>query len=183
MKKVEVFPTPIWFKDFSDADALNIFVRLSDLILKEVKEKPTKSKSNAGDSLHTEVDFAGVIGDLEVGALLLPALIDATVRYWGIVSNKNSYNKRHHHPGGLLSGVLYLSTPPGSGNLVLVDPRYGKMMETMTGRSNDHPGSLLTMKADKGRLIVFPSWLEHEVEFTTADQPRIILSFNFNPIK
>ncbi len=58
----------------------------------------------------------------------------------------------------MLSAVYYAATPPGSGQLLFRDPR-----------SADPPlGDTFPYRPATGDLILFPSWMPHEVEASTT---------------
>jgi hypothetical protein len=78
---------------------------------------------------------------------------------------------QHYHPNSAVSGTYYVSTPKGSGDLVLSDPR--GLLPPFGGRYIHHPKA--------GEVILFPSWLRHEVAPScklTSRNPRVALSFN-----
>ena len=76
----------------------------------------------------------------------------------------------HYHPNSAISGTYYVAVPEkGSGELILSDPR--GLLPPFGGRH------IHTPKA--GEVILFPSWLRHEVSPScSAISPRIALSFN-----
>lgn len=192
MKKSLLFPSPIWMDDFTNDDQFKIVAELSEAALEEVKHKgDADRRSNRGNSLHTSPNFLGNYIDTPLYKLLTPSIVAAlgdygydvsfevSITYWSIVSYAGAYNERHHHANSLLSGAFYTSAPEGSGALVFSDPRYGKFMETRIGRvnvANFHQNHRIEPRA--GRLVLFPSYLEHHVEVSSCEQPRIIYSFN-----
>lgn len=115
-------------------------------------------------------------------ALPADATIDA-VHIWANVQRDRSWHYPHVHGGSLISGTLYVATPPGAGRLVFKDPRraHGEMIasaEDLGDRSDlgafDTDGAL-SIRA--GLLALFPPWLEHYVGATPAGT-RVSISFN-----
>ncbi len=150
--------------------------------------------SNNDFAFHTTINFNGSFQQLP-GAQKLAVLFkkclenyaykinSVNISYWSIISRKYSYNSRHNHGDSLLSSVLYISAPEGSGEIKFHDPRPGKLMSNMIGMdSKDIQHQAIKVTPKKGMLVVFPSFLEHEVTMTLSEQPRIIYSFNINPI-
>lgn len=89
---------------------------------------------------------------------------------WASVHQDGSAHPQHVHVGAVLSGVLYVRSPEGSGEIVFHDPR-GSLPPF--GRAVSH-------KPCAGDLLIFPPWLEHGVAATaTVDGPRISVSFNY----
>ena len=96
----------------------------------------------------------------------------------------NSWNARHIH-GGILSGVLWVSAPEGSGHLVFDNPMpleywtqniidtHGTYMKV-----NNANTSQVTYKPTKRNLLLWPSYLHHMVEPNKQNVQRISISFN-----
>lgn len=89
---------------------------------------------------------------------------------WANMNFKHCYNAHHTHEGWL-SGVVYLQVPPSSGRLVFTNPAIRSERHLL--RDNNYPVTPVKLGC-----ILFPSWLEHYVEPSQSDQPRISISFN-----
>ena len=87
----------------------------------------------------------------------------------------------HLHPLSTLSGTYYVQIPPGSPGLKLEDPRLDRMMAAPPRRRRaareSQPWVLLPVRA--GRLVLFESWLRHEVPPNRSRADRISISFNY----
>lgn len=94
---------------------------------------------------------------------------------WVNIMSAGTYHTLHLHPHSVISGVYYLSTPPGSSPLKLEDPRMSFFMNAPAG---DPLYQVLPAKA--GHFVLFPSWLRHEVPPNASKKPRISVSFNFS---
>ena len=70
----------------------------------------------------------------------------------------------HQENDELLSAVLYLTAPRGSGDLVL----------------RDAPVSV-RITPEAGLLVLFPPNMPHEVETNRSDAVRLSMAFNFGP--
>jgi uncharacterized protein (TIGR02466 family) len=88
----------------------------------------------------------------------------------------------HIHPNSLWSGVYYIKTSQNCGSLKLEDPRSTSLMS----RPNHIDGQLhqrlwreTYFEPVAGRLIMFPSWVNHGVEPNMSNEIRISVSFNF----
>lgn len=86
----------------------------------------------------------------------------------------------HLHPLATLSGTYYVSTPASVPGLKFEDPRLDRFMAAppRTGKSTPQPWVILPVSA--GQLIIFESWLRHEVTANTTKSTRISISFNFH---
>lgn len=101
---------------------------------------------------------------------------------WVNVLAPGGAHSGHIHPGSAISGTYYAETPPGSGALRFEDPRLGLMMAAPPRRASaqarNAPFLYLAPKA--GEVILWESWLRHEVMRNNAKTPRISVSFNFS---
>ena len=102
------------------------------------------------------------------------------IRSWFVKSQPLSYGRKHNHPNSLLSGVLYLKTPPNSGNLILHDSATSKFgsIELSFNNINNVNGAQISIPPKEGMLIIFPSTLDHEISQNTCTEDRYSLSFD-----
>ena len=87
----------------------------------------------------------------------------------------------HLHPHSIVSGTVYVTVPEGAGGLKLEDPRLPMMMAAPPRRP-DAPESLRTfveIAPSAGDVLLWESWLRHEVPPSTAKDERISVSFNY----
>jgi uncharacterized protein (TIGR02466 family) len=87
----------------------------------------------------------------------------------------------HIHPHSVISGTLYVEVPAGSGAIRFEDPRLPLMMAAPP-RSPDAPEELqsfVSMEPRPGLLLMWESWLRHEVLPGTGRGERLSISFNF----
>ena len=105
------------------------------------------------------------------------------VEGWTNVNKSGDYNRLHDHPVSELSGVLWIKTPPNSGNLRFVDPqlfsRY-KELDSYTEEFKELTNSFMTYNfyPKEGTMLIFPSVLQHEVTENKSSEDRISYSFN-----
>jgi uncharacterized protein (TIGR02466 family) len=91
------------------------------------------------------------------------------------------HHSGHIHPHSIISGTLYVEVPKGSGAIRFEDPRLPLMMAAPT-RRRDAPQELqpfLTVEPKPGLLLMWESWLRHEVLAGTGRGERLSISFNF----
>jgi len=88
----------------------------------------------------------------------------------------------HLHPLALISGTYYVRTPAGCAGLKFEDPRFDRFMAAPPRRSDADPKnrSHIVYPAVAGRVILFESWLRHEVAANPTPEERISVSFNYN---
>lgn len=100
---------------------------------------------------------------------------------WVNLLKTSGHHAGHIHPQSILSGTIYVEVPPGSGAIRFEDPRLPLMMAAPT-RSKDAPEELqpfVTVQPQKGLLLLWESWLRHEVLPGTGRAERLSVSFNF----
>ncbi len=88
----------------------------------------------------------------------------------------------HIHPLSVLSGTLYLCVPKGSGALKLEDPRLPLMMAAPPKKAKAAPEqqSFVYVKPEPGLILMWESWLRHEVCPNLAESERVSVSFNYS---
>lgn len=87
----------------------------------------------------------------------------------------------HIHPHSVISGTVYVETPPGSSALKLEDPRLPLMMAA-PNRTADAPPeeqTFVSLAPAPGTVLLWESFVRHEVPANAARTPRISLSFNY----
>jgi uncharacterized protein (TIGR02466 family) len=88
----------------------------------------------------------------------------------------------HLHPQAVVSGTYYVQTPRGCPGLKLEDPRLSRLMAAPPRLAHAAPGQQahVSYPAQAGRLILFESWLRHEVPANLTAGERISISFNYH---
>lgn len=100
---------------------------------------------------------------------------------WVNVLKGGGAHSGHIHPHSIVSGTFYVAVPPGSGALKLEDPRLPMMMAAPQ-RRDDAPEELRTFvyaEPAPGRILLWESWLRHEVVAGRGQGERISISFNY----
>ncbi|KQN07214.1 TIGR02466 family protein [Sphingomonas sp. Leaf25] len=80
----------------------------------------------------------------------------------------------HVHPHSVVSGTFYVAVPEGAGGIRFEDPRLGLLMAAPT-----RPGTFETVRPHPGTLLLWESWLRHEVLPHAGKGERISVSFNY----
>ena len=99
---------------------------------------------------------------------------------WGNINPRFSFHRDHLHPYSHISGVFYVDIEPNSPAISFKDPRGGRwMMPPAADGSRPENTFFAKVMPQDGKLLMFPSWLEHAVEQNQTDFERISMSFNF----
>jgi uncharacterized protein (TIGR02466 family) len=91
------------------------------------------------------------------------------------------HHSGHIHPHSIISGTLYVEVPAGSGAIRFEDPRLPLMMSAPP-RRKDAPEQLqpfVIVQPRPSLLLLWESWLRHEVLPGTGREERLSISFNF----
>ncbi|MCL6728470.1 TIGR02466 family protein [Sphingomonas hankyongi] len=91
------------------------------------------------------------------------------------------HHRAHIHPHSVVSGTFYVEIPKGSGGICFEDPRLPALMAAPP-RENGAPEGLRTivsLEPRAGLLLLWESWLRHEVLAGSGRGDRLSVSFNF----
>ena len=93
---------------------------------------------------------------------------------WVNVLPQGGSHTSHIHTNAVLSGTYYVNAPEGASPIVFEDPRHAMMMAAPPRKTSIYESR--TPKA--GTLMLWESWLRHEVPMNRAKDDRISVSFN-----
>jgi uncharacterized protein (TIGR02466 family) len=91
------------------------------------------------------------------------------------------HHSSHLHPHSILSGTLYVEVPPNAGAIRFEDPRLAQQMAAPARRADapEDRRAFVTVTPRVGQLLLWESYLRHEVLPGTAKADRLSISFNF----
>ncbi len=100
---------------------------------------------------------------------------------WVNVMPRLAVHSLHLHPLSVLSGTYYARTPRGCSSIRFEDPRLDRFMAAPPRRADCRPASRqhVTYPVEAGRVILFESWLRHEVAPNRTAAERVSISFNY----
>ncbi len=87
----------------------------------------------------------------------------------------------HIHPHSVVSGTYYVTIPKGASAIKFEDPRLGFMMAAPPRKKKAGPENrqFAYIEPAPGTVLLWESWLRHEVPLNEADAERISVSFNY----
>ena len=100
---------------------------------------------------------------------------------WINILPEGGIHTAHIHPHSVISGTTYVAMPKGTSAIKFEDPRLAMMMAA-PGRRKDADASLrqfIYVAPDVGDVLLWESWLRHEVPMNMAEDDRISVSFNY----
>ncbi|MBE7536983.1 MAG: hypothetical protein HS122_01050 [Opitutaceae bacterium] len=100
---------------------------------------------------------------------------------WVNIMPRNAAHSMHLHPLSFISGTYYVVTPQSCPGLKFEDPRLAHLMAAPPKRADarDVNRTHVTYPATAGSVILFESWLRHEVAQNRSGAERISISFNY----
>ncbi len=102
--------------------------------------------------------------------------------FWVNIMPEHAAHGLHLHPNSFLSGTYYVVTPPGCPGLKFEDPRLSRFMAAPPKTAGARPANRphVTYPAKAGWVLLFESWLRHEVAANPVKAERISVSFNYH---
>ena len=102
---------------------------------------------------------------------------------WININKPGDYNIKHVHPTNNLSGVLWIKCLENSGDIVFDSPNnFESFLENKSYNDDFKKSNFIDDSyhcyPTEGRIIVFPSHLEHHVQENKSNEDRISVSFN-----
>ncbi len=103
---------------------------------------------------------------------------------WINVLEQDGVHSGHIHPHSVISGTYYVAIPAGASAIRFEDPRLPLMMAAPMRRQKArlHNRSFVSIAPKSGTLLLWESWLRHEVPANAARGRRISISFNYSLI-
>lgn len=200
---VAAFATPIIVVDLPDGAQLNAALR--PMLLKREAEQPSESRSTLGGWQST-LDLDKWAGAPAIKLLAIarnianrittdrtgkPVAILWQANMWANINRSGHGNEFHSHPGSYWSGVYYVddggisANPALGGELEFMDPRGAAPAMYAPHLAFALPGGLAagtnqTFVPKAGRLVMFPSWLLHQVRPYLGTERRISIALNLS---
>ncbi|MGX0877960.1 uncharacterized protein (TIGR02466 family) [Roseovarius sp. MBR-154] len=88
----------------------------------------------------------------------------------------------HIHPHSVISGTTYVAMPEDASALKLEDPRSARMMAAPARRkqAREDLKTFVYARPQVGDVLLWESWLRHEVPMNMSEDDRISVSFNYS---
>ena len=193
-KVVNIFPSSIHslginnFDDYKDQLIQETYQeRDEDLIGRKIYNRGGWQSNQINIQECKSKTLKKIIIDSLSGFTPISENVSMVIEGWKNINAPGDFNVKHDHPRSNLSGVLWIKTPKNSGNLVFTSPQlFNKFQElyNYTDKFKYDTKSYMTyyFTPTEGRILLFPSSLEHEVEENKSDEDRISYSFNIKLI-
>ena len=186
------FSTEIW--EEYDHQCIVNNESLAKVITNRSLAESSRELSNVGgwqsnDDLAEDVQFTDLISFVRQKLLkvalhnnYIDGLECVIINMWANINEHRDFNKAHLHPNSDWSFAYYVKVREDSGGIVFCDPRVRRVMKVqddiLIDYSNGSQHTIYTVNPLNGKLVIFPSYLEHYVEPNLTQETRISISGN-----
>jgi uncharacterized protein (TIGR02466 family) len=100
---------------------------------------------------------------------------------WINILPEGGIHTSHIHPHSVISGTTYVKMPEGASALKLEDPRSQMMMAAPARKpdAREEMKQFVYVRPVVGDVLMWESWLRHEVPMNMSEDDRISVSFNY----
>ena len=101
---------------------------------------------------------------------------------WLNVMPQGGVHGGHIHPHSAISGTYYVALPKGASAIKFEDPRLPLMMAAPArkAKARGYNQTFVSVAPKPGTVLLWESWLRHEVPQNNARGQRISISFNYS---
>jgi uncharacterized protein (TIGR02466 family) len=101
---------------------------------------------------------------------------------WVNILPTGGTHSAHIHPHSVISGTTYVAMPEDASAIKYEDPRLAMMMAAPPRRKDagEEMQQFHYVAPKVGDVLLWESWLRHEVPMNMSDDERISVSFNYN---
>ena len=190
-----LFPTAIWMVEFNDYEAINRGI-LDEMARVDWEAEHARSGRAAEVRDRYQEDVFITPELVPSVSAVLSAFVYCCERIaeesewdlrnneirvsdlWAHVTPPGRNTQSHHHLPDHLSCAYYVRTPDDCGNLRLLDDRKYRIGEPISATPNALTGHWMDIPAKEGLMVIFPSWVSHQVGENRAGEARVSISMN-----
>lgn len=100
---------------------------------------------------------------------------------WVNIMPPGAHHSYHLHPLSVISGTFYVQTPKNCSAIKFEDPRLAHFMASPPRRAkaSEELQPFVQIPPQAGDLVLFESWMKHEVPPNQSKKERVSISFNY----
>lgn len=192
-------PVPILVNDLSEEMVHSIDQKVFTWTNSNMEHLVTSKEENLITSYHASHNLLEICDLTELRQVIVDCAAQFTINMgmnlpkgfkiesWINFFVKNQSEHEHTHYGNFLSGCYYVNAPEGSGVFAFPDPVRERQMWRGIFVKEKQEENFLNVNScsyipQRGRLLMFQSWMPHSVLKNNSDEPRISIAFNINPV-
>lgn len=184
---IDVFPTAVGIYDLTDVDLVKIKSDIANINTRDhslVKDGVSSWNTNFPNSTYLlrEKEFFSLSNkfkeclDNYCMTVGLPELF--ITNSWHNIMPTNGKTLRHRHENSTVSGAFYVYADAGTCPFLVHSPLRPYKMTQVNNYETAYNSEIAAIDSCSGRLVLFPSWLEHETAENSSVNERIVISFN-----
>ena len=187
----QLFPSPLFSRKLSSSQYLNVLTEIKkihrDFVNSRKVNKETVYTENSSVSLIDNKIFSSFIKEVEQ---ISQKIFNDVLNYndvesyvsdiWSTCLKPGEQGQVHYHSNSYLSGVWYPFDMNYS-DICFYSPNNERNSLNLSANINEFNAinsSSFTFKPQKEDLILFPSYITHQVTQNIFDEPRYSLAFN-----
>jgi uncharacterized protein (TIGR02466 family) len=183
----QFFPTCVWIHELQDYREMNVNIleKLDDLRKSTGYENPQSGAWQSRGNLNRLEPFESLMNCFTAGSEKVLDFLKINYESfvitdsWANINPPGHSHMIHTHPNNFLSGVYYLKASEGSGDIEFLDPRQQALvLQPQVTAQTPHNAWKQRITPQEGRLLIFQSWLQHQVQENLSKEDRISISFN-----
>ena len=185
---VPLFPTLVWKVQLSPDtyEPINEKIKMKLLeIARATPGLPPDGKLQTDQTLHHLEEFRALKEIILISAtnvLNFLKIVYESIELtgcWANISPPGDGHRPHTHPNNYLSGVYYVQTQKGADKISFDDPRpQTNVIAPVTSEITDNNAGQIHVGTRNGMMLLFPSWLQHQVPPNRSGSARISVAFN-----
>lgn len=100
---------------------------------------------------------------------------------WINILPEGGIHTGHLHPHSVISGTTYVAMPEGTSAIKFEDPRLPMMMAAPPRKADARRRmrTFVPVAPEVGEVLLWESWLRHEVPMNMSEGERVSVSFNY----
>jgi len=100
---------------------------------------------------------------------------------WINILPEGGTHSGHIHPHSVISGTTYVAVPPAARSIKFEDPRHAMMMASPARKKGcrEELRGFVYPGPEAGDVLLWESWLRHEVPMNMDEDDRVSVSFNY----
>ena len=101
---------------------------------------------------------------------------------WINILAEGGNHSAHLHPNSVISGTIYVSMPKNTSAIKFEDPRHPMMMAAPSRlvSAKEYLKPFVYIEPSVGEILLWESWLRHEVPTNISPEERVSISFNYS---
>lgn len=189
-QRLDIFPTSVWQVDLPEETANHwepiLIKAINDNLMEAIQpiHQQTFSNLHKIPELEKFVSWITYTIDKELKGIGYNFDTVNITGMWATRLSNGSNHPIHSHPNSWISGVYYPTDYTGrNGDIMFYDPRPAASVfqaDVSSLGDNILNSHTFAVKRQKGRLLLFPSWLWHSVH-TVYGEDRYSISFDSLP--